>query len=286
MNYCALEDAYQEIGAAPTPGCSSDYATKMARKEERRKARKCKGPAATYLDINDDNPAISANSANSGNSTNSINSTNSKKETNDTNKKEQFKHTPVNHDNPYPTSNPKYDKDPLYDYTMNESNNHFMTIPTNTDLFKSKSYFGKGCDDDEFADYIPDQDNYRLQPDFLTAFEQSGVARAGSAAILSKPSTNMFWKPHKNGVNTSFVEHLPPGPSFGPSFGQGQGQGIGSSMNDEIMKKFDRIFARLDDMNSPSPENVTSELLMFISSGIFVLFICDLLVKKGSTMRF
>jgi hypothetical protein len=52
------------------------------------------------------------------------------------------------------------------------------------------------------------------------------------------------------------------------------------------MKKLDKLWARLDDMNTSSPEQVTSELLMFISSGIFVLFAMDLLVKKGSTLRF
>jgi hypothetical protein len=48
----------------------------------------------------------------------------------------------------------------------------------------------------------------------------------------------------------------------------------------------DKIFAKLDDMNRVSPEQVTSELLMFISSGIFVVFMMDLLVRKGSKMRF
>jgi hypothetical protein len=60
----------------------------------------------------------------------------------------------------------------------------------------------------------------------------------------------------------------------------------GETSSDEIMKKLDKLWARLDDMNTSSPEQVTSELLMFISSGIFVLFAMDLLVKKGSTLRF
>jgi hypothetical protein len=55
---------------------------------------------------------------------------------------------------------------------------------------------------------------------------------------------------------------------------------------EEVRKKLDKLFARLDDMNVSSPEQVTSEILMFISSGIFVLFFMDLLVKKASTMRF
>lgn len=55
---------------------------------------------------------------------------------------------------------------------------------------------------------------------------------------------------------------------------------------EEMMKKMDRIMARLDDTHTASPEQVTSEIMMFISSGIFVLFLMDLLVKKGSTLRF
>ena len=55
---------------------------------------------------------------------------------------------------------------------------------------------------------------------------------------------------------------------------------------EEVMRKMDKLFARLDDMNTSTPEQITSELLMFISSGIFVIFMMDLLVKKGSTLRF
>ena len=56
MNYCALDDAFQAISSASSPGCTNDYAGKTARKEERRKARRCKGPAAAYLDISDKDP--------------------------------------------------------------------------------------------------------------------------------------------------------------------------------------------------------------------------------------
>lgn len=273
MNYCALEDAYQEIGGAPTPGCGSDYATKMARKEERKKARRCKGPATTYLDINDE-----ANTA--------------MKQNEDAASVEPFKQhkktrpTEENPENPYPTSDPKYDKDRLYNYSVNEASSHIMTIPTSTDMFTQKKKFFGASEEDDFADYIPDQKDYRLQPDFLTAFEQAGVARAGSAEKLSNPSVNMFWKPIKNGAQTSFVEHLPPpGGKFHRDTMQSM-HSMQSTQTDEIMKRIDKIFARLDDMNTPSPEHITSELLMFISSGIFVLFMMDLLVKKGSMLRF
>jgi len=94
----------------------------------------------------------------------------------------------------------------------------------------------------------------------------------------------MFWKPlTPSGAQTSFIEKLPPP---GGEYYQPPRRMNGDVSNDEIMKKLDKLWARLDDMNATSPEQVTSELLMFISSGIFVLFMMDLLVKKGSSLKF
>jgi hypothetical protein len=132
--------------------------------------------------------------------------------------------------------------------------------------------------DDGFADYVPDE---KVEPtDFRKAFDHMGVGRAGSTATLPNASANMYWKPlTRTGAQTAFVEHLPPNALT--SFQRDHG-----SMG-EVMKKIDKLFARLEDMNSStSPEQATSEIMMFVSSGIFVLFLMDLMVKKGSTMRF
>ena len=277
MNYCALDDAFQSIGGAPSPGCAADYATKMARKEERRKARRCKGPAAEYLDIEDPDrqtfqkmPDIPA-----------MNSTIGMRE-----------HAPVTAPQgtteaftqaPKDQKKRNFDQDPLHDYLESEMTKRLVPVKVPTaEIFKlSKPYFGMDPDGDTFADYEPDSKNELLYPDFRKMFDQTGAARAGSTETLPNPSVNMFWKPlTKSGAQTSFVEHLPPpgGKYYQPPKGD-------MSM-DHVMKKLDILFARLDDMNSSSPEQVTSELLMFISSGIFVLFMMDLLVKKGSKLRF
>ena len=162
----------------------------------------------------------------------------------------------------------------MYNYMKAEMTKHLIPVKAPTsDTFTPKKYFGRDPDSDAYADYEPEATNETLYPDFRKTFDQSGVARAGSA--LPDPSVNMYWKPlTTGGAQTSFVEHLPPAQrSADPSM-------------EEVMKKIDRLFARLDDMNTSSPEQVTSELLMFISSGIFVLFAMDVLVKKGSTLRF
>ena len=277
MNYCDLDDAFQQIGGAPSPGCGTDYATRAARKEERRKARRCKGPAATYLDLEKDPdrqqyskpPEIPPMNPNVG----------------------LREHTPVGA--PQGSCEPFINTDEAHE-PYNPPNS-LSSIPTNVpgpavrqqSCGNTKKYFGAGIDDEPYADYIPDQSDYKLQPDFAQAFEESGTNRPGGGATLPNPSVNNYWKPlTPSGAQTSFIDHLPPP---GGKYYQPPSQGRGGSDMDtaELMKKIDKIFARLDDMNqSSSPEQMATEIMMFISSGIFILFLMDLLVKKGGKMRF
>lgn len=289
MNYCDLDAAFQAIGSAPSPGCENDYSTKMARKEERRKARRCKGPPATYLDINGDKDPDRQN-LNKLPEIPPMNPATGLREhapvTAPQGSKEPFVETFHHHKKSEHTERPEYNEDPLQHYLEDETRGHYMAVPmTNNNTITKKRFFGaSGPTDEPYADYIPDQQDYKLQPDFLKAFEHSGVAKAGASATLPNPSVNMYWKPlTTSGAQTSFIEQLPPpgGKYYRPSRSYD-----GEISMEDVMKKMDKIFARLDDMNQSSPEQITSELLMFISSGIFVLFLMDLLVKKGSKMRF
>ena len=278
MNYCDLDDAFQQIGGAPSPGCGTDYATRTARKEERRKARRCKGPAATYLDLEKDPdrqqysklPEIPPMNPQTG----------------------LREHTPVGapQGSCEPFTNSEEPHEPY------NQPNPLSSIPNNVpgpavrqqSCGNTKKYFGAGIDDEPYADYVPDQSDYKLQPDFGQAFELSGTGRPNGGAVLPTPSVNNYWKPlTPSGAQTSFIEQLPPpgGKYYQPPAVQGRGA---SDMDTaELMKKIDKIFARLDDMNqSSTPEQMATEIMMFISSGIFVLFLMDLLVKKGGKMRF
>jgi hypothetical protein len=290
MNYCALDDAFPSM-AAPSPGCAANDAAKMARKEERRRARRCKGPAASYLSL--DGP-----SGASASSTDPDRPSEEQSMVQAMNETGLSEHAPVTaqydgftsryHNTPVDQKRPNFDDDPLYNYLKSEASNHIMPVETsksetmgNEPLPPLKNFFGADPDGDSFADYIPDASDYRLQPDFQKAFGQAGAARAGSTPTVPAPPVDMYWKPlTRSGAQTSFVEHLPPSGKY-----HGSNQKHDDSM-EEVRKKLDKLFARLDDMNVSSPEQVTSEILMFISSGIFVLFFMDLLVKKASTMRF
>jgi hypothetical protein len=288
MNGCALDDAFQNIGGAPSPGCAADYATKMARKEERRKARRCKGPAAEYLDIEDKDP--DRQTFHKLPDVPAMNPATGMREhapvTAPQGTTEAFSSSDKNRScGPREQCVRNFDNDPLHDYLEDEMEKRLVPVKVPTsEIFKTtKKYFGMDPDSDGFADYEPEATNELLYPDFRKTFEQAGVARAGSSTSLPNPSVNMYWKPVTTaGAQTSFVEHLPPpGGKYHPRPSMG-----GEVSMDHVMKKLDKLFARLDDMNTSSPEQVTSELLMFISSGIFVLFMMDLLVKKGSRLRF
>jgi hypothetical protein len=263
MNYCDLDDAFQ------TPGSANDYAPRSARREERRKARRCKGPPAEYLGISTDKDPDRQH-LNKLPNVPSMNPATGLRE-----------YSPQAMTEPFV---PRNDDDAKGDLVKAEFP---LNVPGTTEAQKPcpgrKKFFGADPDGDTFADYIDDVPNYRLQPDFLTAFEEAGVARAGSTTGLPNPSVNMFWKPlTTTGAQTSFIEKLPPP---GGKYYQSP-QFNGDISSNDIMKKLDMLWSRLDDMNTSSPEQVTSELLMFISSGIFVLFMMDLLVKKGSKLRF
>jgi len=294
MNYCDLDAAFQAIGSAPSPGCENDYSTKMARKEERRKAKRCKGPPAAYFDIEGDKDPDRQN----------LNKLPEIPPMNPATGLRQ--HAPVTAPQGYTepfvetfhhdkhsehTHRPELDEDPLDHYVVAETRGHYMSVPmkavsmSGSVITQKEKFFGaSGPTDESYADYIPDQHDYKLQPDFLKAFEHAGVAKAGSSANLPNPSVNMFWKPlTTSGAQSSFIEQLPPP---GGKYYRPPKSYDGEISMEDVMKKMDKIFARLDDMNQSSPEQITSELLMFISSGIFVLFLMDLLVKKGSKLRF
>ena len=268
MNYCSLNDAFPSTEGVPSPGCMANdqQAAKQARKEERRKMKRCKGQGS------------------------------------DPDRQQYGKLPDVPAMNPVtglrehmPDTAPQGEMD-SFSY-LQDSNDPFeplIPIPTpsgppstamlqsdaSPSVPKKKGYFGQDPED-HYADYMPAQTDYRLEPDFLGTFEQMGVEKAAGKSLLP-PAANMYWKPTtRSGAQTAFIESLPPQKYHKP-----MEMNRGDPTVQELMKRMDVLFARLDELNATTPEQMTSELLMFISSGIFVLFMMDLLVKKGSKMRF
>lgn len=288
MAYCSLEDAFQEIGGAPSPGCASDFSTRVARKEERRRARKCKIPsAANFLQLESKDP--DRQHLNRLPEPEVMNSSAVDQETQEAfQQANEWLHPPKVCKTNCKTTSPEFDKDPMDKYLEEEQRGHLMALPVSGDhIIHKRRFFGaSGPDEEFFADYNPNQEDYRLQPDFTKAFEQTGLNRAGAVETLPAPNMNVAWKPLSAGVPTSFYDKLTiPKGSYQRKKDREESDEEEHSMKD-VMKRMDTLFARLDDMNDSSPEQMTSEMLMFISTGIFVMFMMDLLVKKGSTLRF
>lgn len=254
MNYCSLDDAFPTTEGVPSPGCMNDQASRQARKEERRKMRRCKtDPDRQQYGKLPEVPAMNVSTG--------------------LTEQGPFPQGPLEQMEPF---------EPLIPLpTPNKpANTYDSSEPM---VSKKKKFFGADPDD-SFADYMPDQKDYQLQPDFLASFEQTGL---GKASALPAPSSDMYWKPTTSGgAQTAFVESLAPPKYHRPREGKGPLLGRGDVSMEDVMKRMDLLFARLDDLNATTPEQMTSELLMFISSGIFVLFMMDLLVKKGSRLRF
>lgn len=294
---CSLNDAFPMDGAAPSPGCAEAYATKEARREERKKARRCRGPAMEFLGVKDPDrqhlnqlPAVPA-----------MNPTTGLRE-----------HVPVEAPQGYeafsdmrtsvdapamapPTNQstagaatrerlrellPRSDEDPVGDRVRN-------MIPTVPSAAKGagpkKSFFG--ADPDEpFANYAPDADNFLMEPTIENGFGLAGGYSQAKAA-LPIPSVSDYWKPlTPAGAETAFFKALPaPGGTYSKQ-NMARGQ---APVEDDLGRKIDKIMARLDDLQrskAASPEQAQTEIMLFVSSGVLVLFLMDLLVKKGGRL--
>ena len=50
MEYCSIDDAFPAPGTTSVPGCRGSDSSSTQRREERRRARRCKAPSQKFLD--------------------------------------------------------------------------------------------------------------------------------------------------------------------------------------------------------------------------------------------
>ena len=309
MNGCSLDDAFPMEDGAPSPGCQQPYASKEARREERKKARRCKGPPMAFLDIKDPDrqhlnkvPDVPAMNSKTGLKQHApVDEQYAYEPFNNytRNASEPFKNYAnqgfVGGPNPSPAQDcqndklcqqlrellPRSDDDPTGDKVRS-------MIPVVPNVMQNampasvpkKNYFGADPEDG-FANYMPEASNFLMEPTLSNGF---GIG-SGESASLPVPSVSDYWKPLTPvGVETSFFKALPkPGGTFSKKDSVKEVEYQDSSLS----RKMDQIMARLDDLQrrtNGSPEQAQTEILLFISSGVFVLFLMDLLVKKGGKL--
>jgi hypothetical protein len=355
MNGCSLDAAFPTLEGAPVPGCSSNTASKEARKEERRKAKKCKGPPLEFLNWQDgaggeqaekdpdrqhlerplaippmnratglrQHAPVTAPQGEMEPFENVIGSSGggfrppngmaisgaplgqSPAASATQTYESQRARIQVVEESPRNNGNPDGDwARGSLTITPGQTEQPISRVPR-ARFFGAEPDAGAGAQGlENFADYKPNARNYLLEPDFRTAFQAEGVGKAGSGAAagvesllkggdaaLPIPSVADYWKPLTKGgsSNSAFFERLPaPSGEYSGGTIDNADSSSGATVNNRVvMKKLDEIFARLDDLQrGGSAEQAQMEVLIFISSGIFLLFAMDLLLKKGTTMRF
>lgn len=321
MNGCSLDAAFPSMDGPGAPGCNSNVASKEARKEERRKAKKCKGPQLEFLNWGQNDPDRQA--FDKSPLVPPMNKATGLRE-----------HTPVTaqqgenepfvdvlgsngYSKPYGNSSamspytsdqayikvveesPRNDTDPGGDY----SRGSLSITPGQTEqpvgTVQRARFFGADGPSDSFADYKPDAKEFLLEPDFRTSFNSQGLGKAGSGTkadgnfglalgggdspVVPAPSVSDYWKPlTKVGSNSAFYQSLPyPGGRYSSADDENS-TGRATVSTTMLSKKLDEIFARLDDLGrGGSGEQGQMEVMMFISSGIFVLFALDILMRNS-----
>jgi len=117
---------------------------------------------------------------------------------------------------------------------------------------------------------------FMLETDFTKSFDQPGLERA-SGVELPVPELRHRWKPlSADRVDTAYTT---------PSK-QGQFAGMDTGDISAMKAKIDRLIARLDDFeNRSAGANPQLEMMSFIMTGLFLMFMVDLAVRKSSSMR-
>lgn len=305
MDGCSLNDAFPD-GAFGSPGCMDRGAAEESRRQEKKKARRCRGPALTYLNggmnmvgaVDPDRPAQKPEPYPALNSATGLR-----------------QHAPVTQQYNYETFVGDMDSLPQIRQDVKGPN----ALQTNS----APSFFGANPNDDgstsivakkrsavegfqsgaaPFVNVIGSEEAFTLEPDFRKSFAAKGTGKAEGVptksgpspvseetsyltptgmmpnSILPVPNVDMFWK--ENGLaggQSSFFSQLkaPGGQPAGSAVDQDTTADVPASRR-EVLTKLDKIFARLDDMEAQKTENAQTEVLLFIMTGLGVIFLMDI----------
>lgn len=304
MEYCSLSEAFPEPGGGPAAsGCNDNKAGSAARREERKKAKRCKGPPLTFLEAPGDQPVTDPDrpALRPMPEVPALNSSTGLREHHPVDSPQNDPFTDYNSPPCEPVNkikqliqNLRSQQPPDNEAILNTMPNP-VAGPNRAQPSVLPKFFGANYDSEDdtfknvdegftsFTNVIGDDPGYHLSPDFTSAFDGKGVNKASGDEVLPIPSVNTFWKPlTPGGANTSFFKKLPlPGGTIPVD----QAKEAPPYNKEEFFKRLDSIYSRLDDLETKRGDNAQTEVLLFIMSGIFILFSMDLLVRKTGNVR-
>jgi hypothetical protein len=276
--YCSLEDAFRDW-TSPVPtgretapaivGCSDDKAARAQRRAERRLAKRCKGPQARYIETQ-----IQPSGQDPDRLTPRMELVEAMM-----NRGEDYLEAPT----------PSEAKAQATRATL-----EVVPSQTNISVTKVPSFFGANLEEN-YSPFNPN-DNDGDETDFMSAFKQIASDKPTAGGSLPIPSISQFWKPdysnllgtgpalHDAGANTAFYKALPaPGGTYASRMSADDGASRAEpAKEDAIQRRLHSIYQRLDELEvGQKHENAQSETVLFVLSGVFVLFALDLVSKLG-----
>ena len=275
--YCSLEDAFRDW-TSPVPtgretapaivGCSDDKAARAQRRAERRLAKRCKGPQARYIETQ-----IQPSSQDPDRLTPRMELVEAMM-----NRGEDYLEAPT----------PSEAKAQATRATL-----EVVPSQTNISVTKVPSFFGANLEEN-YSPFNPN-DNDGDETDFMSAFKQIASDKPTAGGSLLIPSISQFWKPdysnllgtgpalYDAGANTAFYKALPaPGGTYASRMATDDDSEAKPAKEDAIQRRLHSIYQRLDELEvGQKHENAQSETVLFVLSGVFVLFALDLVSKLG-----
>lgn len=324
MEMCSLEDAFQTMTKPPSAGCGDNRASLEARRQERKKARRCRGPAKTYIESEfsisgQSNPDPDRPSLKRMEEVPVVNAKTGLKE-----------HEPVDQD--WGTKEPfvgetcdldvilqnarrsvKGKTSPSY-FGASPSDDAGSPLPTTT---KKKTKEGFSSVAAPYTDIIGIDDNFTMESKALqdsVAWQQMKQRQKSefpeeAYSLLSPelgqyapielppPERTLQWRNScLPGGQSQFFDKLAsvtapgtpsPSPAFGspsPSPSPASTTSISPEQAQELLKKMDVILAKLDDKNHVNPDIAQREVLLFIMTGLGVMFLMDVTCRSASRL--
>ena len=164
----------------------------------------------------------------------------------------------------------KFQKKP----TVNNSLPILSTKQTTPSFFGAEPFTNPNEDTmSPFNSHIDHPNGYMLESDFTKSFDQSGFGRSAGVS-LPTPELRHRWKPLSvDRVDTAFTS--------GKQF-----TGLVTGDMESMKSKLDTLMARLDDLeHRSSGANPQMEMLSFIMTGLFLMFVLDVTVRKSTRLR-
>jgi hypothetical protein len=122
-----------------------------------------------------------------------------------------------------------------------------------------------------FNSHVDHPNGYMLDADFTKSFDEPGFGKSNGSPILT-PELRQRWKPMSSDrVDTAFTNS-----EKGYQF-----HGLSTDDVQAMRAKIDMLMSRLDDLeNRGESANPQLEMLSFIMTGLFLMFVLDLTVRK------